>query len=104
MRSWSHIGRCRSSSVCGVKTQMLPNYTTFQMRSSGRAELELVGLKGKALSRDATGRLRFDVNAAGWLLLLARLIKRQVVVFRGFGRRSPQRFYCQCGRLRSAVE
>ena len=38
------------------------------------------------------------------LLLLARLINRQVEVFRGFGRRSPQRFYCQCGRLRRAVE
>ena len=25
-------------------------------------------------------------------------------VFRGFGRRSSQRFYCQCGRLRRAVE
>ena len=38
------------------------------------------------------------------LLLLARLINRQVDVFRVFGRRSPLRFYCQCGRLRMAVE
>ena len=32
------------------------------------------------------------------LLLLARLINRQDEVFRGFGRRNPYRFYCQCGR------
>ena len=38
------------------------------------------------------------------LSLLARLINRQVEVFRGFVRRSPQRCYCQCGRLRRAVE
>ena len=38
------------------------------------------------------------------LLLLARLINRQVEVFRCFGRHSPQRFYCQCGGLRRAVE
>ena len=37
-------------------------------------------------------------------LLLARLINRQVEVFCGFGWRSPIRFYCQCGRLRRAVE
>ena len=38
------------------------------------------------------------------LLLLARLINRQVEVFRCFGRRNPLRFYCQCGRLRRAVK
>ena len=34
------------------------------------------------------------------LLLLARLINRQDVVFRGFSRRSPYRFHCQCDQLR----
>ena len=34
------------------------------------------------------------------LLLLARLINRQDVVFRGFSRRSSQQFHCQCGQLR----
>ena len=38
------------------------------------------------------------------LLLLARLIKRQVEVFRGFARRSSQRIYCQYGWLQRAVE
>ena len=37
------------------------------------------------------------------LLLLARLITRQVEVFCGFGRRSPLLFYCQCGRFRRAA-
>ena len=37
------------------------------------------------------------------LLLLAGLINRQVEVFCGFGRHSPYRFFCQCGRLRRAV-
>ena len=36
------------------------------------------------------------------LLLLARLINRQVEVLRSFGRRSLYRFYCRCGRLRRA--
>ena len=42
-------------------------------------------------------------HGATWsqkLLLLARLINRQAVVFRGFDRRSPQRFHCQCGQPR----
>ena len=39
-----------------------------------------------------------------FLCLFARLIKRQVVVFRSFGRRSSYRIYCQCGRLRRADE
>ena len=43
-------------------------------------------------------------NAETRLLLLARLFNGQVEVFRGFGRRSPLRFYCQYGRLRRAVE
>ena len=38
------------------------------------------------------------------LLLLARLINRKFEMFRGFGWRSPYRFFCQCGRLRRAVE
>ena len=38
------------------------------------------------------------------LTLLARLINRLVEVFRDFGRRSPLRFYCQCGRLRRSDE
>ena len=33
----------------------------------GMVEPELVGLPVKALTRDATRRLRFVVNAAGWL-------------------------------------
>ena len=33
----------------------------------GMVELELVGLLGKALTRDATRRLRFVVHAHGWL-------------------------------------
>ena len=37
------------------------------------------------------------------LLFLARLVNRQVKVFCGFGLSSPYRFYCQCGRLRRAV-
>ena len=35
-------------------------------------------------------------------MLLARLINRQDEVFRGFGRRCPQRFHCQCGQLHIA--
>ena len=38
------------------------------------------------------------------MLLLARLNNQIVEVFRGFGRRSPYRFYCQYGRLQMAVE
>ena len=38
------------------------------------------------------------------LLFLVRLINRQVNVFGSFGMRSPYRFYCQCGRLRTVVE
>ena len=37
------------------------------------------------------------------MLLLDRLINRQVEVYRGFGR-NPFRFYFQCDRLRRAVE
>ena len=44
------------------------------------------------------------IASAPSLLLLTHLILRQVEVFRGFGRRSPLRFYCQCVRLRRAVE
>ena len=35
--------------------------------SLDRVGPELVGLPGKALTRDATRRLRFVVHAAGWL-------------------------------------
>ena len=38
-----------------------------------------------------------------YTLLLACLANHQVEVFRVYGRRSPYRFYCQCGRLRRAV-
>ena len=44
------------------------------------------------------------IASAPSLLLLAHLTLRQVEVFRGFCRRSPLRFYCQCVRLRRAVE
>ena len=45
-----------------------------------------------------------QIKAIVLLLLLARLINRQVEMFRVFGRRRPLQFCCQCGRLRRAVE
>ena len=38
------------------------------------------------------------------LLLLAHIINSQVQVVLGFGRRRQLQFYCQCDRLRRAVE
>ena len=50
-------------SECEVKTLMTPDHTTFQRyRSSG-----IDGVPGKALTRDATRKLRFDVHVAGRL-------------------------------------
>ena len=55
------------------------------------------GNVGEAVGQEE--RLCDRVETVKELLLLARLINRQDVVFHGFGRRSPYRFHCQCGQL-----
>ena len=70
---WSHVGRCRSISRFRGDTAMtvfqVVRFTggPFSRSSLDRVELELVGLLGKVLARDATTRLRLVVHAAGWL-------------------------------------
>ena len=49
---------------CEVKTLITPPSCCTAL---GRVELELAGLPGGALSRDATSRLRFVVHEAGCL-------------------------------------
>ena len=61
---WSHDGRCRNiSKVSGDTLMTLPS----RCEALGSVEPEFVGLPGKALTLDATRRLRFIVHAAGWL-------------------------------------
>ena len=47
---WSHVGRCRSTSKMRADTLMT---TLSRCGSLGSVEPELVGLQGKALTRDA---------------------------------------------------
>ena len=49
---------------CEMKTPISP---PSRCAILGRAEPELVGLLGKALTRDAMRKFRFIVHAAGWL-------------------------------------
>ena len=60
---------CQSTSLrkCEVKTLMTSDHTAFQAQSHGRVDSELAGLPRKALTQDATRRLRFVVHAAGLL-------------------------------------
>ena len=46
---------------------MTPFKRLFMCASLCGHEPELVGIHGKALAQDATGRLRFIVHAASWL-------------------------------------
>ena len=51
---------------CEVNTLITLIAPPSRRSALGRVELELVGLHGKALTRDATRRLQFVVHAAGW--------------------------------------
>ena len=44
-----------------------PITSPYSCVALGRVKPELVGIPGKALTRDAMRRVQFDVNAAGWL-------------------------------------
>ena len=46
---------------------MTPDHTAVPVRILGRVEPEFVRLPGKALARDATTKLRFNVHTAGVL-------------------------------------
>ena len=73
-RGWSPVGRCQSTSrVRGDTLMTQPS----RYAALGGVEPELVGLTGKALTRDVMRILRFVVQAAGWLhsiLLLGRIV------------------------------
>ena len=47
-----------------VHNQVTEKTTTFQARSSGYSRAGFIGRPGKALTWDATRKLRFDVHAA----------------------------------------
>ena len=55
--------RCRE----GPTTQVTEKTAAFQVHSSGYGQVGFVDLLEKALTRDVTRRLRFDVYAADWL-------------------------------------
>ena len=63
---WSNVGRCRSTYRLRGDILMTPDHTSSQYAALGRVESKLFGLFCKALTRDATRRLRFVVHAAGW--------------------------------------
>ena len=52
---------------CEVNTLITCVAPPSRCTALGRVVPELVGLPGKVLTRDATRRLRFVVNAADWL-------------------------------------
>ena len=58
---WSHVVRCQNTSRARGDTLVAPR---SRCSALGRVEPELVGLPGKALTRDLMNRLTFIVNAA----------------------------------------
>ena len=60
-------GDAGAFSECEVNTLIKPDRTTIQVSGLGRVEPELVVFLRMALSRDATRRHRFVVNAAVWV-------------------------------------
>ena len=63
---WSYVGSCRSTFRIQGDTLMTPDHTAVQVCSSGYGRAKLVGLPGKALTRDVTRRLLFVIHGAGW--------------------------------------
>ena len=55
---------------------MTPDHTASRCAALGIFVLELVGLNRKALSRDATRRLRFIVHAVGWFHSMVQLLRK----------------------------
>ena len=101
----------------------MPRVTWLRVLHRGRWQLVVPGVSTVLLSRKSLERIKLSRRffsslgatrmslyrkydwSCGWLmLLLARLINRQVVVFRSFSRRSPWLFYCLCDRFRRAVK
>ena len=62
---WLHVRKCRSIFRVQGDSLMRPDHTTVPGAVLGRFQSEFAGLPGKALTRDATRRLRFIVHTAG---------------------------------------
>ena len=80
-RGWSHFRRWMSSSRVQCDTLMTPMTPPSKFAALSRVESELVGLPGKAFTRDATRRLWFAVHAASWqnsMVLHGRVLVEEV--------------------------
>ena len=75
---------------CEVNILITHCRTTIQVRGSGLSEPELIGLPGKAVTRYATRRLRFVVNAAAWLHFM--VLHGRSAVVTAVGQKNCRRF------------
>ena len=69
---------------------MIPDHTTIQVRSSWQGRAGIGRSSWKGLTRDAARRLRFVVNAAGWLHSMV-IHGRKSQLINGFGGRGVGR-------------
>ena len=66
-RGWSHDERRRSTSHVPGEDNDDTITPPSRCAALDRVEPELFGLPGKALARDITRSVRFDLHAVGWL-------------------------------------